>query len=182
VKQAKLLVLPLLVAGQFAVTTVPSAGHAATYTVRCESSGNRQSECSVPRRAEVTLQRQTSISPCVEGQSWGYDERRGVIWVDEGCRADFIVDDGRGGGRDRWSNSRFFRCESRNNARAYCEIPWRGDVRLAQQLSITPCAQGQTWGYAGRRQVWVDGGCRADFTRDWNGGDGGWNGPGRGGK
>jgi Protein of unknown function (DUF3011) len=39
------------------------------------------------RGVEVTNQR--SGSPCVQGQTWGWD-RRG-IWVDRGCRADFRI-------------------------------------------------------------------------------------------
>jgi hypothetical protein len=36
----------------------------------------------------VQLTNQRSGSPCQQGYSWGYD-RRG-IWVDHGCRADFL--------------------------------------------------------------------------------------------
>ena len=181
-KQARLLLLPLLAAGQLGVTAaVPTAAQAQDYIQRCESTNNRFVECRVPARADVSLQRQTSLSPCIEGQTWGHDRRRDTIWVDQGCRADFIVDRGRRGDNDRWSDNRFFRCESRNNRREFCAIPWRaGDVRLERQLSITPCVRGQTWGYAGRRQIWVDGGCRAEFSRE-RGGPGGrpgpWDGP-----
>jgi hypothetical protein len=38
---------------------------------------------------QVTLQRQISNSPCVQGQSWGVD-RQG-LWVDRGCRAIFSI-------------------------------------------------------------------------------------------
>lgn len=37
----------------------------------------------------VRLVHRRSDAPCIEGVSWGYD-RRG-IWVDRGCRADFVV-------------------------------------------------------------------------------------------
>jgi hypothetical protein len=182
-KQAKLLILPLLAAGQLSVTTVPTVAHAQNYTVRCESQNNRRVECSVPDGAYVDLVRQLSLSPCVEGQSWGQYPRRGRIWVDQGCRAEFRIDrrggrwdnNGRWGDNDRWDDNRFFRCESRNNSRELCAIPWggRAEVRLGRQLSITPCVEGQTWGYAGRRQIWVDGGCRGEFAREWSGrGDG----------
>ena len=38
-------------------------------------------------RAQMT--RQISGSACIEGQTWGQDNRG--IWVDRGCRAEFQV-------------------------------------------------------------------------------------------
>jgi len=57
--------------------------------VRCESNGKQQSYCRVSARRGVELYRQLSKSRCRYGSSWGYD-RKG-IWVDEGCRADFLI-------------------------------------------------------------------------------------------
>jgi hypothetical protein len=37
----------------------------------------------------VQLVRQISGSPCRQDETWGYD-RRG-IWVDRGCRAEFVI-------------------------------------------------------------------------------------------
>ena len=37
----------------------------------------------------VQLNRQLSRTPCTEGYTWGYD--RNAIWVDRGCRAEFLV-------------------------------------------------------------------------------------------
>ncbi len=37
----------------------------------------------------VQMTNQRSGSPCIQGQTWGYD-RQG-IWVDRGCRADFYL-------------------------------------------------------------------------------------------
>jgi hypothetical protein len=58
-------------------------------TLRCESSDNRQRRCDADVRAGVTLVRQLSSTPCVEGSNWGWD--RGGVWVDRGCRAEFSV-------------------------------------------------------------------------------------------
>ena len=33
--------------------------------------------------------RHCADSPCVQGSSWGWD--RNGVWVDRGCRADFLV-------------------------------------------------------------------------------------------
>jgi hypothetical protein len=58
--------------------------------VRCESVGDRPARCRLDfpiGRAEV--HRRLSDAPCERGYSWGVDDR--AIWVDQGCRADFLV-------------------------------------------------------------------------------------------
>ena len=57
--------------------------------VRCESDGKKERYCKVNTRRGVELYRQQSKARCRYGSSWGYD-RKG-IWVDEGCRADFLI-------------------------------------------------------------------------------------------
>lgn len=58
--------------------------------VRCESQDNRSRFCRVPGGVrEVDLQRVISRAGCSYGYSWGF--RRDGIWVDRGCRADFVV-------------------------------------------------------------------------------------------
>jgi len=57
--------------------------------VRCESDGKKERYCKVNTRRGVELYRQHSKARCRYGSSWGYD-RKG-IWVDEGCRADFLI-------------------------------------------------------------------------------------------
>lgn len=63
-------------------------------TFVCASTEGRRNVCAVPRRARVELLRQISRSACIRGQSWG--EERGAVWVDDGCRAEFGLRDGRG--------------------------------------------------------------------------------------
>src|SRR5688572_7664038 len=57
--------------------------------VRCDSNDGRYRECSVGLADAVSVARQWSTTKCVRGENWGY--RDGMIWVDEGCRADFNV-------------------------------------------------------------------------------------------
>jgi len=144
-------------------------------TIYCASDDGRRNYCGADTSGGVTLTRQRSGSACIQGQTWGYD-RRG-IWVDRGCRAEF-VSGGRGGGGNwgpgpggpgpggpGWggNNGQTFTCSSNDGNRNYCSIPNnRGNVTLTRQLSGSPCTQGQTWGYD-RRGVWVDRGCRAEF-------------------
>ena len=55
----------------------------------CASDDGRRHYCQVDTSRGVRMTRQRSGSPCNQGSTWGYD-RRG-IWVDRGCRADFVT-------------------------------------------------------------------------------------------
>ena len=59
--------------------------------VRCESEGGRFHHCRVriDRSDDVRITDQRSKASCRRGDSWGID--RGGIWVDKGCRADFLI-------------------------------------------------------------------------------------------
>lgn len=57
--------------------------------ISCESNNNRQNRCNMTVRRDVRLLRQNSGSPCVEGQTWGWD--RNGVWVSNGCRGRFMV-------------------------------------------------------------------------------------------
>lgn len=70
-----------------------SAGPTAGFTklhLTCESSQNRRNKCQIPRVrpvSQVSLVRQFSNAPCVQGETWGYNREH--IWVTDGCRASF---------------------------------------------------------------------------------------------
>jgi len=124
--------------------------------ISCSSDDGKRHYCGGALRGWVQLSRQISGTPCVEGQTWGHD-RRG-IWVDRGCRADFVVNTFiRGNGR-----SQTFTCSSDDGNRHYCSADTRRGAQLTRQISGTACVQGQTWGYDSQG-VWVDRGCRAEF-------------------
>lgn len=53
----------------------------------CASYSNRRAECPANTGGWAKLTRQWSNAPCIQGASWGYNNR--MIWVDRGCRADF---------------------------------------------------------------------------------------------
>ena len=134
--------------------------------IRCESRDGRTQRCSTGGR-DARLVRQLSSTPCVEGRSWGRD--RDGVWVGMGCRADFALTGYQGGSG---VGQRTFRCESQDGRYRMCNAESRGRARLVRQLSDTPCIEGRTWG-ANRAGVWVDRGCRAEFSagRGWGGGD-----------
>ena len=104
---------------------------------------------------------QRSGSACIQGQTWGWDNNR--IWVDRGCRAEFVTGNGgnwgnAGGG----NNSGTIYCASDDGRRNYCSANTRGGVQMTNQRSGSACIQGQTWGWENNR-IWVDRGCRAEF-------------------
>ena len=59
--------------------------------IACNSTDGRKSYCDADTRgATVQLARKMGPSPCDEGVSWGYDKQG--IWVDRGCRAEFVIE------------------------------------------------------------------------------------------
>jgi hypothetical protein len=137
-------------------------------TVTCSSDDGKRHYCNINTQGGVSLSRQISGSACNQGQSWGYDNRG--VWVDRGCRAEFVSGRGNGngggwGGGGGNNGSRTFTCSSDNGGRNYCSIPGGGNsnnVIMSRQISGSACVEGQTWG-TDRRGLWVDRGCRAEF-------------------
>jgi DUF3011 family protein len=154
----------------------------AQYSLTCASEDGRRHYCPADTRAGVSMQRQRSKSVCTQGSTWGFDQNG--IWVDRGCRADFLVnnpssvrdhdrdsDRDRDHDRDRDRYRDDFRrgeetmqltCSSEDGDRHYCESDIQGKATMTRQRSGSPCREGYSWGYD-RRGVWVDHGCRADF-------------------
>lgn len=133
-------------------------------TITCSSDNGSRNYCNADTRGGVQMLNQRSGSPCIQGQTWGWDGRG--VWVDRGCRADFRIG---GGGGNNWrpgpgpGAGQTFTCSSDNGSRNWCSIPGGGgNVVMSRQISGSPCVQGQTWGID-RRGVWVDRGCRAEF-------------------
>jgi len=70
-------------------------------SLKCESNNGKRNYCGSYNYNQVRIDKQISGSPCIQGQSWGVDNRG--LWVDQGCRAYFIVSGGGGygpGGND----------------------------------------------------------------------------------
>jgi len=99
----------------FLVSLLPIANEVqAQDQIRCESDGNRYRLCRarIYRGDQVHLSQRFSKASCQRGRSWGIE--RGGIWVDRGCRADFIVTSSRGSDSydnryrdDRYSDNRY---------------------------------------------------------------------------
>ncbi len=70
--------------------TMPTMGQSSSLTCSSDDGGYRY--CRANTQNQVSLTRQLSGSPCQQGYSWGYDYRG--IWVDRGCRAQFLYGNG----------------------------------------------------------------------------------------
>ena len=127
--------------------------------ITCSSDDGRRNWCNIGPTRDVRLVRQISGSTCVRDSTWGVD-RRG-LWVDRGCRAEFVVASGRPG-PPQPPPGRLVTCSSNDGRRNWCDVGRSRDVQLARQISGTACIRDNTWG-VDRRGLWVDRGCRADF-------------------
>lgn len=146
-----------------AASAMPAQSMAPGANFNCSSEDGHRKFCPTNTTYGVQLIYQRSGSPCIFGETWGYD-RRGV-WVDRGCRADFAIGEANVPERPRWQGwgERYnVYCASDDGRRNRCPIDTRGGVRLARQRSGSPCDYERTWGYD-RHGIWVDRGCRADF-------------------
>lgn len=68
-----------------------SSPSVADQTIRCKSQNYEYHQCPIDTHGYVRLSRQLSRTECRQGRNWDYD-RRG-IWVDDGCSAEFVVED-----------------------------------------------------------------------------------------
>jgi hypothetical protein len=136
-------------------------GYRGGQAITCSSDDGKRHYCGIDTSRGVQLSRQISGSPCVQGQTWGYD-RRGV-WVDRGCRAEFFTGGGggMGGGRPGRGPAQIITCSSNDGRRNYCPASGNNIV-MTRQISGSECRRGYSWG-VDRRGLWVDKGCRAEF-------------------
>jgi hypothetical protein len=150
-----------------AATIAPSPAHAQPgyggggQRITCSSDNGKRNWCDVGGGRDIRMGRQISGSACIQNQTWGVD-RRG-LWVDRGCRAEFFVASGRPPGPPSSSRDRIVNCSSDNGKRNWCDAGGSRNIRIARQISGSACIQNQTWG-VDRRGLWVDRGCRADFS------------------
>lgn len=114
-------------------------------------------------KSSLTVVRQLGEKACVEGESWGYEIDRDQIWVDKGCRAEFMI--GRPNpGKTVEALDATVTCESAaRHARTQCPADTGAGVRIVRALGETTCGFGKQWGYD-EKNIWVSGNCRAEFA------------------
>jgi len=117
----------------------------------CESHRYKRNYCPAYLGGrDVFMLNQLSSSSCLN--NWGYD--RNGVWVTNGCRAEFVVEDRHSSQND------ILICSSRNLRFQTCTADTRGGVDFIRQLSRASC--NGNWGYD-RNGIWVTNGCRAKF-------------------
>ena len=141
----------------FLVTPISSNASIPTTAIVCESGGGKHT-CIADTHFGVHISRQLSKHACVEGKDWGYTNDG--IWVDRGCRAEFIVGPGPMTSSANYHGSVV--CESINNVKHRCGADTRFGVSVGRQLSDNACIFNSTWGWDSKG-IWVNKGCRAEF-------------------
>ncbi len=111
----------------------------------------------------VFLARQLGTTACLEGDNWGYDPARDQIWVERGCRAEFIIGGTVDAKRPLEVLDAVVVCESRNGRRTECAADTTAGVRIIRPLTEAACGFGRQWGFDAKG-IWVDGNCRAEFA------------------
>ena len=91
------------------------------------------------------------------------DQVRLSNWTFQQIKNDIAQSLGGTGGYPPANGGETVRCESTDGRQRTCTTPWQTESRLSRQLSTSPCTAGQTWS-SSRGQVWVSGGCRAEFS------------------
>lgn len=143
--------------------------------VNCVSRNHAQHHCAVPW-SDARLVRQLNGSHCIRDENWGVDEDG--IWV-HGCSGRFVeatiddgsdsnvVNDGAWQPAPSWNQRFTVGCESIDGRDRFCQVDLggAGSASLQQQISNTPCIEGQNWG-SNRAGIWVTQGCRAVFLID----------------
>lgn len=129
----------------------------------CESLDGNRTPCMADTTSGVTLLRQLSKADCLEGESWGYEDGREEIWVDRGCRAEFLLS--RMVTRPRIPNTlnTTVVCEASGRRRKECPANTTDGVQIIRVLGDNVCRFGTQWGYDAKN-IWVAGGCRAEFA------------------
>lgn len=147
--------------------------------IECASRNDQRRTCSINRLDEssVRIERQLSSSACVRGRTWGTG--RDQIWVTSGCRGRFSYTTGGSSGGSGWGGSdnsgrSTLRCESRSGDLQNCRVNNlnQQSVRLERRLSSAACVNGRTWGTM-PNVIWVESGCRAEFSYTTGRGSGG---------
>lgn len=147
----------LMVCSASASGVQPATDPAGGMRFRCETKNSQQRYCKVDTGDGITLVKQLSRVPCMQGRNWDYD-RHGV-WVSHRCGAEFVT----GKQVDRAPvQGPLVRCESQANRIEHCTADTRKGVRLVRQLSASDCVENLDWGHDDEG-IWVARGCRAEF-------------------
>jgi hypothetical protein len=131
--------------------------------VVCESAKGNREVCAAETGNGVVLVQQLSKTACVRNENWGVDPERDLVWVDHGCRAEFLLGKTTEEPQVRQLLDSVVVCESENGRRQNCKADTTAGVQIVRQLSDSACGFGREWGYD-TNGIWVNKGCRAEFV------------------
>jgi hypothetical protein len=154
----KSCLVSLLVCQALVSAAEPAASGSSGMRFRCETDSTQQHYCEVDTGEGITLVKQLSKVPCMQGRNWDYD-RHGV-WVSHRCRAEFVT--GKQAPAQEEARGTLVRCESLANRVQHCPADTGHGVRLTRLLSISDCVENLDWGYD-ETGIWTARGCRAEF-------------------
>ena len=128
-----------LIAVAAAVGLAPRHAAAQQQTaITCESRSGERQVCRADTSGGVSIRRQFSSTDCVQGRNWGYT--RNSIWVDNGCRAEFAVNNtnGRynnGGSNNGYNDNRYDNNNRNTNTAALCRRAVRSQLGRRVEVS-----------------------------------------------
>jgi hypothetical protein len=146
----------VMIAAAFSATAQAPNGTLIT----CESMNNVRHTCRIDVTSGISLSRQISKDACVRGKTWGTTRNNDGVWVDAGCRAEFLVGNG---SVPLNSAVQTLTCESIPGHMKRCTAMTSNGVQLTRQISKHACVLNQDWGWD-NNGIWVKNGCRAEFT------------------
>lgn len=142
-------------------------------TITCSSRGGFE-RCSTGGRIDSLRYVEGRYGDrCRLGRDWGVE--RSAVWVDNGCRAQFVVSTGYGRDNprrdDRYSDIGRIYCASEDYRYHVCRIRESfTNLRIEDRRSDARCTRDRDWGVT-REGVWVRNGCRAVFSYEIRGRD-----------
>ena len=114
----------------FALVALAASAAMAQGTIYCASDDMRRHYCAADTRGGVNIARQRSDASCIAGRTWGYDGRG--IWVDRGCRADFVLSSYNAGGYGPYVQRSRRRTLLRRQQRTVLRERWIRQWRIQQ--------------------------------------------------
>jgi hypothetical protein len=144
-----------------ATFTVDDGG--ANQRIVCESQRGTREICVAETHNGVALVQQLSRTACLEFQNWGYDQDHNLIWVDQGCRGEFILGRNRTPIRSSSMLDGVVPCQSENGRRKECAADTTAGVQIVRNLNDSACRYNREWGWDAK-SIWVTKGCGAEFA------------------
>jgi len=155
--------IAIVLSGLFIMAAVAASAQTPNGTlITCESINNVRHTCRIDVTNGVLMSRQFSKDTCVRGKTWGTTRENDGVWVDAGCRAEFLVTNG-GDAQVQNGNYQTLTCESSIGHSRRCPANTAYGVQLTRQISKHSCVLNRDWGYD-NNGIWVKDGCRAEFT------------------